>query len=191
MVPMQFTDIPVIDRNLLLSTAKQSIEYGLQNQRALPVEPGNYSALLQTQAASFVTLNLNHQLRGCIGTLEAYQPLIKDVSEHAYDAAFQDPRFPAVTEAELSQLDIHISILTPSEMMEISSEEDLLNQLQPGVDGLIISDSQHKATFLPSVWEQLSEPRDFLNHLKRKAGWSDHYWSDEIRAYRYKAISIE
>jgi len=188
---MPFTEISEKEKNLLLSTARQSIEYGLQHQRALPVELSDYSFLLQTQAATFVTLNLNHQLRGCIGTLEAHQPLIKDVSEHAYAAAFQDPRFAAVTEPELSQLEIHISILTPGEEMDISSEDDLLNQLQPGLDGLIITDGRRKATFLPSVWEQLSKPRDFLNHLKIKAGWSEHYWSDDIKAFRYKAINIE
>jgi len=188
---MQFTDIADNEKAILLSTAKQSIEYGLQHHRAKPVELSDYSPLLQSRAATFVTLNLHHQLRGCIGTLEAFQPLITDVSEHAYAAAFQDPRFSAVTEKEFPLLEIHISILTPSEPMVISSEEDLLNQLQPGIDGLIITDGSHNATFLPSVWEQLSDPREFLNHLKRKAGWSDNYWSDEIKASRYQTISIE
>jgi len=191
MVPMLSTDITDDEKNILLSTAKQSIGYGLQHHKAKPVDPGEYSKLLQAQAATFVTLNLNHQLRGCIGTLEAYQPLITDVSEHAYAAAFQDPRFSPLTEKELPLLEIHISILTPGEEMDIASEEDLLNQLKPGIDGLIISDGKHKATFLPSVWEQISGPREFLVHLKRKAGWSDNYWSDEIKASRYQTISID
>lgn len=187
---MQFTEINNDEKSILLDTAKQSIAYGLEHQRALPIDLQNYSSLLKSQAATFVTLNLHQQLRGCIGTLEAYQPLIADVSEHAYSAAFRDPRFSAVTEKELAQLEIHISILTPSEAMTFSSEEDLLNQLRPGIDGLIISDSRHKATFLPSVWEQLSEPREFLNHLKRKAGLDVNYWSDEMKAFRYRTISI-
>lgn len=196
---MQFTDISENDKSILLETARQSIAYGLEHHRALPIEMDNevdnemenFSSLLKSQAATFVTLNLNQQLRGCIGTLDAYQPLVKDVSEHAYSAAFQDPRFSAVTESELPGLEIHISILTPSEPMNFTSEDDLLKQLQPGIDGLILNDGAHKATFLPSVWEQLKEPKEFLSHLKRKAGLDDNYWSESIKAFRYKAISIE
>ena len=188
---MLFTDISHNDKDLLLETARQSIVYGLEHQCALPIELENYSPLLKSQAATFVTLNKHQQLRGCIGTLEAYQPLIKDVSEHAFDAAFQDPRFPSVTEQELDLLEIHISILTPSEAMSFQSEDDLLKQLQPGIDGLIISDGKHKATFLPSVWEQLGEPREFLNHLKRKAGLNESDWSENIKAFRYKTISFK
>ena len=192
---MQFTDISENDKNILLETARHSIAYGLEHRQALPIkvenELENYSSLLKSQAATFVTLNKQEQLRGCIGTLKAYQPLVKDVSEHAYAAAFQDPRFPPVTEQELNLLEIHISILTPGEPMSFTSEEDLLKQLQPGIDGLILNDGPHKATFLPSVWEQLKEPKEFLNHLKRKAGLDDDYWSEEMKVFRYKTISIE
>ena len=192
---MQFTDISENDKNILLETARHSIAYGLEHHRAKPIEVDNevenFSSLLKSQAATFVTLNLNQQLRGCIGTLEAYQPLVKDVSEHAYSAAFQDPRFSAVTENELPHLEIHISILTPSEPMSFRSEEDLLKQLQPGIDGLILNDGSHKATFLPSVWEQLKEPKEFLSHLKRKAGLDEGYWSESMKAFRYKTISFE
>ena len=188
---MQFTDISTDDSRTLLSTAKQSIEYGLQHKAAMPVNLNDYSELLQSQAACFVTLNLNQQLRGCIGTLEAYRALITDVSEHAFDAAFRDPRFSPLTAQELPLLEIHISILTPSEVMNISSEQDLIDQLQPGIDGLIIDDGIHRATFLPSVWEQLPEAKDFLNHLKRKAGMDANHWSDSIKASRYTTISIK
>lgn len=188
---MQFTDISENEKRILLETARQSIAYGLEHQCALPLSMEPYSALLKSQAATFVTLNLNQQLRGCIGTLEAYQPLLKDVSEHAYSAAFQDPRFSPVTAQELNLLEIHISILTPNEQMSFTSEEDLLKQLQPGIDGLILNDGTHKATFLPSVWEQLKKPEEFLNHLKRKAGLDEDYWSESMKAFRYKTISFE
>ncbi len=190
MAPMQFTDLTETEKNMLQDTARKSIAYGQQYQHALAVDVEKYSELLQTTGASFVTLNINNQLRGCIGTLQAHQALIADVSEHAFSAAFKDPRFPPVTENELSKLDIHISILTPAEPMSFKSETDLLAQLQPGVDGLILEDDFHKATFLPSVWEQLPEAEDFLNHLKQKAGLGMHDWPQGIRISRYMTISI-
>jgi len=178
------------DKNILLNIAKQSIEYGLKNQQALPISLEKYSAALQTKSASFVTLNLNNQLRGCIGTLDAHQPLIKDVSEHAYAAAFEDPRFERVTESEMNKLSIHISILTPAVPIKFNSENNLLSQLQPNIDGLILKSGFHKATFLPSVWEQLASPENFLNHLKIKAGLSINDWPDDIEIFRYETVSF-
>jgi len=174
------------DKKILRETAKQSIAYGLKNQQALSVNLQDFNDTLQTHAASFVTLNLHHQLRGCIGTLEACQPLINDVAEHAFAAAFQDPRFPAVTENELDQLQIHISVLTPTSPMQFSSEKDLLNQLQPAKDGLILQSGFNKGTFLPSVWKQLHTPEEFLNHLKIKAGLKANDWPDDIKVFRYE-----
>ena len=191
MVLMSFTELNTEDKNLLLETAKKSISYGLQHHCALPIKPGNFSKLLQTIGATFVTLNINGQLRGCIGTLEAHQPLITDVSEHAFAAAFEDPRFPAVAEHEIDQLEISISILTPSEPVNFISEKDLLTQLRPGVDGLIFQSGFHKATFLPAVWEQLKQPEDFLNHLKLKAGLNENDWPADVRISRYESIHIK
>ena len=187
---MPFTQLSSDEKKVLLDIARQSIAYGLKHECPLPVNVQSYSDLLQTNGASFVTLEINHQLRGCIGTLEAYQPLVKDVADHAFAAAFQDQRFMPVTREEISRLEIHISILTAATPMTFSSEENLINQLRPGVDGLILESGAHKGTFLPSVWESLAEPRDFLRHLKQKAGLSPDYWSDNIRVSRYTSISI-
>ncbi len=191
MALMSLININNEDKKTLLETAKQSITYGLKNQQVLTIKLQQFSKTLQSHAASFVTLNLNHQLRGCIGTLEAYQPLIKDVAEHAFAAAFQDPRFAPVTENEIHQLQLHISVLTPASPMQFTSEKDLLRQLQPGKDGLILQAEHHKATFLPAVWDQLPEAEEFLNHLKRKAGLNAYAWPEGIQAFRYKTISIE
>ena len=122
--------------------------------------------------------------------MQAYQPLIKDVAEHAYAAAFNDPRFSSVTAAEAPQLELHISILTPSEAIDFSSESDLLSQIQPGIDGLILESGYHRGTFLPAVWESLPEPEQFLRHLKQKAGLPASYWSDDIKVSRYRTIAI-
>lgn len=178
------------ENTTLLNIARESIAYGLEHNKPLPVNVYNFTNSLQQHRATFVTLHLHHQLRGCIGTLEAHQPLIKDVADHAYAAAFEDPRFPAVTNRELSLLDIHISILTPPIPMTFTSEEDLLRQIQPGVDGLILQSGVHRGTFLPSVWEQLPEPEQFLKHLKMKAGLAGNYWSHDVKVSRYTTVSI-
>lgn len=187
---MSFTKLSSDEKQTLLDIASQSIRYGIEHHKPLPVTNNQYSYLLQQQGASFVTLHLNQQLRGCIGTLEAYQPLIKDVADHAFAAAFHDNRFPPLTAQEAPELDIHISILTPATAIDFKSEADLLRQLQPGVDGLILEADYKKGTFLPSVWESLPDAKDFLNHLKMKAGLAGHYWSDDIKVSRYHTITI-
>lgn len=179
------------NKSLLLKLAKASIKYGLENSQALPINVTDYEPILQDQGASFVTLHINQQLRGCIGTLEAWRPLVEDVVENAYAAAFRDPRFPALSEDEYSALTYHISILNPPTPMQFNDEDDLLAQIRPGVDGLILEDVGRRGTFLPSVWESLPEARDFLSHLKLKAGLSANHWSETIRVQRYTVDDIE
>ncbi|MCF7970772.1 MAG: AmmeMemoRadiSam system protein A [Methylococcaceae bacterium] len=174
----------------LLQTAKDSIAYGLKHGRSLPINSEDYAPELQEIRASFVTLEIQHQLRGCIGMLEAVRPLIVDIAENAFAAAFRDYRFPPVTAAEYAQLEIHLSILTKPELMSFYSEEDLLRQLRPKVDGLILQEGSQRGTFLPSVWESLPEPHDFLHHLKQKAGFNPSYWSDSIKVFRYECDII-
>ncbi len=176
----------------LLQVAKQSIQHGLERGKALKVNPQNYVPELREYKASFVTLEIEHKLRGCIGTVMAFQPLVSDVAYHAYGAAFTDPRFLKLPREEFPLLEIHISVLSNPEQLYFSSEQQLLQQLRPGIDGVIISEgNKHRATFLPSVWESLPQPRDFLGQLKRKAGLSSHYWSDTIKVERYTVESIE
>ena len=190
MALMSFTKLNNDDKQVLLDVAKSSIQHGLKKQCPLPVDLNEYSPLLNEFGASFVTLNLNHQLRGCIGTLEAFQPLVADVSKHAYAAAFTDPRFSPLTKEEFENLEIHISVLTKSIAIDFTNEEDLLRKVRPGIAGLILQEGPHRATFLPSVWEQLPAPADFLNHLKMKAGLSEHYWSRDVDVSRYQTISF-
>ena len=178
------------EKQLLLDIARESIAAGLKNHRPLKLNKDDYPQHLQQDAATFITLNINHQLRGCIGTLTAYQPLVNDIAEHAFAAAFQDSRFPPVSQQEESLLEIHISILTPAEPVEFLSEEDLINKIQPGIDGLILEHGAHKGTFLPSVWESLPEPEKFIEHLKLKAGLPKKFWDKNIKIKRYKTISI-
>lgn len=173
------------DRAALLDVARASIQHGLRHRRALTVNPDDYPETLRPLRATFVTLETGGQLRGCIGALVAYQPLVQDVAAHAYAAAFEDPRFPELRPDEFPNLEIFISVLSPPEPMRCNSEEDLLKQVRPGVDGLILQFHQYRATFLPAVWESLPDPYVFLAQLKHKAGLPLDFWSPELRVERY------
>ena len=178
------------DRAVLLRVAADSIAHGVRSGRPLPVDIQSFPASLQPKRATFVTLEIEHHLRGCIGMLEAVRPMVQDVAENAFAAAFRDPRFPPVNAAEQGQLDIHISILSPPEPMRFESEDDLLRQIRPGVDGLILQDGPHRGTFLPSVWDSLPDAPSFLSHLKGKAGLPTDYWSETIQVSRYRTESL-
>jgi AmmeMemoRadiSam system protein A len=172
-------------KSIVLKLARASIEHGLQTGRPLSIELNAYESALTNQAASFVTLERHGQLRGCIGMLEAKRPLAQDIVENAFAAAFRDPRFPPMSAEEFKDLDLHISILSPAEAIIFNSEQDLIAQLKPGIDGLILQEGYRRGTFLPSVWEQLPNPNQFLRHLKQKAGLPADYWSDKLKAHRY------
>ena len=135
--------------------------------------------------AAFVTLNAHGRLRGCIGSLQANRPLVADISENAYAAAFEDPRFEPLTAAELAETDIHISIVAPPRPITFRDEADLVAQLRPNIDGVVLADQEKTATFLPTVWRDYPAPAQFLRELKRKAGLRPDHWSDAITASRY------
>jgi len=140
---------------------------------------------LYEQRASFVTLTMSGRLRGCIGSLQAHRRLLDDVKANAEAAAFRDPRFRPLTATEYTETAIEISLLSPLSPMEVQGEQDALSQLQPGVDGIVLQCGQHRGTFLPQVWESLPDPQRFLGELKRKAGFSSEFWSDDVRLFRY------
>ena len=173
------------ERTTLRAVARNAIRHGLAHGRALTVNPADYTAALQQSGASFVTLEILGALRGCIGTLEAHRALVSDVAANAFSAAFRDPRFPPLSAHEESRLDIHISVLGKPEPVPVRSEANLLGMLRPNIDGVVLSEGARRGTFLPSVWEQLPDRRDFLAQLKRKAGLPANYWSDTLRVERY------
>ena len=176
-------------RRLLTGLTRRSIEHGLEHGRGLPVCADEFDPPLRALRASFVTLKKRGELRGCIGALAAVRPLVEDVAHNAFAAAFEDPRFPGLRPAELADLDTHISVLSAPEPIAFGDELELLDRIRPGVDGLILTQGRHKGTFLPSVWEQLTDPREFLAHLKVKAGLPADYWSNEIKVERYTTTS--
>jgi AmmeMemoRadiSam system protein A len=175
-------------RGQLLDIAWGSIRHGLAHDSPSRPELSGLPGVLVRPAATFVTLHVGGDLRGCIGRLEAFRPLAEDVAENAYAAAFRDPRFPPVREWELVRLSLEISLLTPPEPMVFAGEEDLLAQIRPGIDGLILEDQGHRGTFLPTVWESLPEPDAFLAALRRKAGLPADHWSDSLRVCRYRTL---
>ncbi len=173
------------ERQQMLSIANRSIDHGLEHGTWLKVKLADYNTNLQHVRASFVTIEIDDKLRGCIGTLEAMHPLVYDVAHNSFNAAFRDPRFKPITAEERQQIQLHISVLSDPENFPVEDEQDLLNKLHPNVDGLILIDGTHHATFLPAVWESLPDPKDFVSHLKQKAGLASDYWSESIHFKRY------
>ena len=150
-----------------------------------------YPQVFNQLGASFVTLEKNNHLRGCIGSIIAHRSLILDIVSNAQNAAFKDPRFNPVEKSEVEQLQIAVSILSEPKKMNFKDEEDLLNQMRPNIDGIIIKDKGYQAVYLPSVWEQLPDKKEFLNTLKIKAGLSADYFSDTFEAYRFETVYIK
>jgi AmmeMemoRadiSam system protein A len=116
---------------------------------------------------------------------------VVDVAENAFAAAFLDPRFPPLASQELVRLHLHISRLSPLEPLEVGSEEDLLGRLEPGVHGVVLAQGERRATFLPQVWETLPDPREFLRHLRIKAGLDAAAWASGLRVHRYTVETVE
>lgn len=188
---MSCTELGAAHRNTLLRVAEASIRHGFIHVLPLPVRAEDYPEVLRQPRATFVTLlDDRDELRGCIGALEARWPLVEDVARHAFAAAFEDPRFLPVQLEELGRLTLSISILSPAVALPAASEAELIAALRPGIDGVILREGARRSTFLPSVWEQLPEPHQFLAHLRMKAGLPPDYWSDTFRFERYTTESF-
>jgi len=165
----------------LLRTARLALDQAFGGARA----PAVAHVLLDRPGATFVTLTKHGELRGCIGTLEPCRPLRHDVEENTLNAAFRDPRFTPLAAAELEVTRIEVSLLGVPAPLPIAGEDDLLQRLRPGVDGVVLAFRGRRATFLPQVWESLPEPREFIAALKHKAGLATGFWHDEVRVSRY------
>jgi AmmeMemoRadiSam system protein A len=168
------------EKKILLKLARQSIELAVGGHPPPRLVIEDYSPNLKEQGASFVTLTENGDLRGCIGALEPYQPLVQDVCEHAVAAALDDFRFAPVTQNEVSRLVIEISRLTVPQPLQYEHPQDLPNRLKAGSDGVILRDGIRRATFLPQVWEKLPDPVEFLSHLCQKMGAPADLWKRKL-----------
>jgi AmmeMemoRadiSam system protein A len=176
----------------LLRIAREAIESNLKYHSEPPLAISSLPAELQADGACFVTLARDGDLRGCIGSLEARQPLALDVQEHAVDAAFRDFRFQPLTEAELPGLHIEISVLSAPKPLPYQNAEELPGLLHPGVDGVVLARGLRRATFLPQVWEKVTDPSTFLDMLCEKMGFEYDLWRrQKLDVYTYYVESFE
>lgn len=190
MAPSFYINLGAPERQQLLEIARQSIESGLVVGSALQLDIDNLVSSLSIPMSAFVTLTLCEQLRGCIGSLESSDPLAQSVANSAFSAAFRDPRFAPLVAKEIEQIRIEISALSKLELVEAADRKGLLDQIHRGEDGLLLEDGRYRSTFLPKVWDVISDPDEFLKQLLAKAGLSEDYWSETIRFKRYKALSF-
>ena len=184
--------LPDGDRARLLDAARASLAFGADNGRPMRAELGaGLSPTTTAMRASFITLKVADSLRGCWGSVAAHEPLLLDVVANAYKAGFEDPRFGPMTKEELAGADLGISVLSTPRPIRFADEADLLRQLRPDRDGLILHDGDHRGLFLPSVWERVPRPAQFVRQLKRKADLAPDHWSDDVRVFRFSAESFD
>jgi AmmeMemoRadiSam system protein A len=176
------------EQKTLLRLAREALECGVRGEALPALELACLPASLREPGSSFITLTVYGQLRGCIGSLDAYQSLAEDVREHAVAAALKDPRFPPVREEELIGIRIEVSRLTRPVPLEYDDATDLLSRLRPHVDGVILREStHHRATFLPQVWEKIPDPAEFLCNLCYKMGMAPDAWRHKhFEAFTYQ-----
>ncbi len=182
------------EQKLLLETARNAIWKELNKEEKLPLVVDEYSPMLQEKGACFITLKKKGVLRGCVGSIEVVQPLIKDVRDRAVAAAFQDYRFPPLTLPEFDEIRIEISRLTQPCILNYEDAEDLINKLRPQIDGVILRYQTRRATFLPQVWEQLPSPELFLNRLCIKMGLDQSAWRSvklQVETYQVEKFQEE
>ena len=180
------------DRQYLLKLAREAIARHLREEDPATIDLDTLPDSLSCDGACFVTLTKHGALRGCIGSLEARRPLVLDVRENAVAAAFHDPRFPPMRLEELDDLHVEVSVLSSPQPLSYDGPDDLIAQLRPGVDGVVIERGWNRATFLPQVWEKLPDPRQFLEHLCVKAFLpADAYRSPGLDVYTYQVEKFD
>ena len=182
--------LPEKFRGPLADIAQQSIRHGIKTGHCPNVEVLSFPYPLRTLRRTFVSVHVNGALRGCVGSLAAGNPLIADVVQNAYRAAFEDKRFKPLSDDDLARTDISVSILSTPRAMKFRDEADLVAQIQPDRDGLILQDGEKRGIFLPVVWQQIASPQEFLRYLKKKAGLPLDHWSDGVKVWRYTTESF-
>lgn len=186
------SDLGSTGGEVLLHIADRAVRRGLATGKVMNLNPGGYDQHLARPGASFVTLKQGGRLRGCIGSLAAHRPLVVDVAENAFAAGFRDPRFSPLNDQDIERLTtIDVSVLSEPVPLRVRTQDQLLESLRPGIDGLILREGDHRATFLPQVWEQLPDRLTFLQHLRHKAGLPPDQWSAHIRFWTYQTQSFE
>jgi AmmeMemoRadiSam system protein A len=175
---------------VLLDLAWASIRLGVAGNGPLVPTLTGAPDEVKEPGAAFVTVTVAGDLNGCIGTMDAVEPLGVAVPRLAWDAAFADPRLPRLTPEDLPHAGVKISVLGPLHPMPCASEDELCDALRPGLDGVLLVAGAHRATFLPAVWDTLPDPRDFVRHLQRKAGLPVGRWPADASCFRYEVAEL-
>jgi AmmeMemoRadiSam system protein A len=183
-------DLTDADRRHLVDVARRSVELGLTHRPGELLDLDHEPAHLRRRAATFVTLRRGEALLGCIGTMEPIRPLVDDVAYNASAAAFSDPRLPPVSWDDFREMGVKVSVLGPMQPMDVHDLADLAAGVRPGVDGLLIAAGRHRATFLPSVWEQVPDADTFLTMLWDKAGLRRGSWPHGLTVHRYQTLEF-
>lgn len=180
------------EQSILLHLAREALSQGVQGQSIPPLDERMIPKRLLQPAATFVTLTKKGELRGCIGSLEASRPLAEDVRVHAVAAALEDYRFPRVLPEEISEIMIEISRLTTPRLVEFQNERELLSQIRPGIDGVILMRGVRRATFLPQVWKKVPDSKEFLGMLCRKMGSPPDCWHQkDVQIFTYQVEKFQ
>lgn len=192
MAATPYSRVEESQRDALLDVAADAIEHRLAGRGAGHApDLADLPTPLALAGASFVSLHTAEGLRGCCGTLEPSRALAHDVWRNAQASAFADPRFPPLAPSEWPGVtELEVSVLSGFERIAARTEDELLRQLRPGDDGLVLGWRGQRATFLPKVWEQVPDPRDFLRRLKEKAGWSGAFWAPDMDVLRYHTENL-
>lgn len=184
--------LSVAERTALLQVARETLTHAVKGEQLPPLDLAAYPPRLREPRATFVTLTLDDQLRGCVGAIEPRRPLVEDVRENTIAAAFYDPRFPPVSVDELEGIAIELSILSPLKPLAYEKPHDLLETLRPNIDGVLIRYGDLRATFLPKVWEKIPDPVTFLDHLCFKMGVSPDFWrTNHLEVFTYQTETFQ
>jgi AmmeMemoRadiSam system protein A len=190
MAPSSYINITDAEQSRLLEIAWQSIRLGLTGESSLQLDNQQLTGNLASTFGTFVTLEQQGELRGCMGSLQTTIALAQSVSNSAFNAAFRDPRFPTLNASETDNTTLELSVLSELVPLNIENCAELLDLLEPGKDGLLLQDGRYRSTFLPKVWSKISQPEAFLKQLLRKAGLAPDHWSATIRFHRYHTVSF-
>lgn len=182
-------DLTPHDADILLDIAEETLRARLSG--SAPVDLTQLPRPLSQPLGAFVTLHVGGELNGCIGHTVTSAPIAETVAELTVRSAFHDPRLPALRPTDLDDVDIEISLLSERTAVPAHTRGELLAQLRPGVDGLVLTSGHHSALFLPTVWHQLPDPDDFIDRLLRKAGLPADRWPDDMRADVFTTASFE
>jgi AmmeMemoRadiSam system protein A len=173
-------------RRWLVELARTTVRTALDDGQLHLPDPATIPDDAAAPGAAFVTLRRDGRLLGCIGSMEPVRPLVVDVATHAFDAAFRDPRLPAVTLDDWHHMAVEVSVLGPLERVDVHDLAELSAALRPGIDGVLLTSRDGRGTFLPSVWDQVATPDRFLRELWRKAGLRRDHWPNDLVVERYQ-----